>query len=200
MAMELTARSEVDREEFAELIQPHFDPLFGFALRMTRNRPDAEDLLQESIFRAYRSISGFQPGTNFKAWMFRILTNTFISRKRSEKRAPILMPELEAVDESAGAEGMAEELYDAETDWNAVYSHHVEDEVKAALDELPEEFRAPLLLSSLGGMRYKEIAGALDVPIGTVMSRLFRARQRLRRILRDYAQERGIQVLMEGKG
>lgn len=189
--------NQLERAEFEELLRPHLDGLLGFALRMTRNRVDAEDLLQESIFRAFRSLSGFQRGTNFKAWMFRILTNTFISRKRSEKRAPLLLPDIEPVED--GGEAMTAELVDGETDWEQVYAHHVEDEVKQALDDLPPEFRAPLLLSSLGGLRYKEIAEALDVPIGTVMSRLFRARQRLRRALREYARERGIPVA-EGQG
>lgn len=188
-----------DRAEFEELLAPHFDPLFGFALRMTKNRPDAEDLLQESIYRAYRSLARFQRGTNFKAWMFRIVTNTFISKKRSERRAPVLVAELEVRDPRDGEE-LTAELRDAATDWDRVYSEHVEDEVKHAVDELPEEFRAPLLLSSLGGLRYKEIAEVLHVPIGTVMSRLFRARQRLRRSLRRYAEDRGIPVSLGESG
>lgn len=179
---------------FQGLIDPIFDQLFGYALRMTRNRTDAEDLLQESVFRAYRAIDGFQPGTNFKAWMFRIVTNAFISRKRKEQRAPILV-DLAGVPDPAVA--VNEELRDADTDWERVYGELVDDDVKRALDELPEEFRAPLLLSSLAGLRYREIALVLDVPIGTVMSRLFRARKRLRGALRDYALERGIPVQAE---
>lgn len=181
----------VEKDEFNELLSPQFDKLFGFALRMTQNRPDAEDLLQESIYRAYRGFSGFRKGTNFKAWMFRIVTNCFISSKRSAKRAPLLM-DLDSVPDVGTA--AADEIADGNTDWDQVYGRVVEDEVKQALDELPEEFRAPLLLSSLGGLRYKEIADALGVPIGTVMSRLFRARQRLRQGLRAYAEERGIEV------
>jgi RNA polymerase sigma-70 factor (ECF subfamily) len=161
---------------------------------MTQSRVDAEDLLQESIYRAFRSFAGFRRGTHFKAWMFRIVTNCFISRKRSEKRAPVLM-DLESVRGPDAA--VQQELQDGDTDWNRVYGDLVEDDVKRALDELPAEFRAPLLLSSMGGLRYKEIAAALEVPIGTVMSRLFRARQRLRRALRAYAVERGIPVEKE---
>lgn len=180
-----------EKTEFHELLSPQFDKLFGFALRMTQNRTDAEDLLQESIFRAFRGFSGFRRGTNFKAWMFRIVTNCFISSRRSAKRAPLLM-DLDSVSDASTA--ATNEIADGDTDWDEVYARVVEDEVKQALDELPEEFRAPLLLSSLGGLRYKEIAEVLGVPIGTVMSRLFRARQRLRRSLRVYAEERGIQV------
>ncbi len=184
-----------ERTEFDELLSPQFDKLFGFALRMTQNRPDAEDLLQESIFRAFRGFSGFRRGTNFKAWMFRIVTNCFISSRRRAKRAPLLM-DLDSVSDASTA--ATDEIADGNTDWDEVYGRVVEDEVKQALDELPEEFRAPLLLSSLGGLRYKEIAEVLGVPIGTIMSRLFRARQRLRRSLRAYAEERGIQVAEDG--
>jgi RNA polymerase sigma-70 factor (ECF subfamily) len=190
---EATTQSPEARE-FEELLAPQLDSLFGFSLRMTRSRVDAEDLLQESIYRAFRSFAGFRRGTNFKAWMFRIVTNCFISRKRREKRAPVLM-DLESVRGPDVA--VQQELQDGDTDWNRVYGDLVEDDVKRALDELPAEFRAPLLLSSMGGLRYKEIAAALEVPIGTVMSRLFRARQRLRRALRAYAVERGIPVEKE---
>ncbi|RMG17565.1 MAG: sigma-70 family RNA polymerase sigma factor [Planctomycetota bacterium] len=189
----MTASSDA-ATEFEELLAPHADKLFGFALRMTRNRAEAEDLLQESVYRAFRSFAGFRRGTNFKAWMFRIVSNCFISSKRRERRAPVLM-ELDGVAEADRA--AEEELLDADTDWAGVYGELVDDDVKQAIDALPEDFRAPLLLSSLGGLRYKEIAEALDVPIGTVMSRLFRARQRLRRSLRDYALARGIAAAKE---
>lgn len=195
------------RAEFEELLQPHLDLLFGFALRLTRHRADAEDLLQDALYRGYRGLGGFERGTNFKAWMFRILTNAFISRRRSDARAPVLM-DIDAADDGerpaySGSQEVAadiklgEELEDASTDWARIYSEHVEDDVKRALDELPVEFRVPLLLSGLGGLRYQEIADVLRIPIGTVMSRLFRARQRLRRALRQYAVDRGIPVGLE---
>lgn len=182
------------QQEFEELVGPHLDALFGFALRMTRDRDAAEDLLQETLLRAYRGLAGFTRGTHFKAWTFRIMSNSFISTKRRDRRRPSLC-DIDAVDEPS--EAAVAELEDAETDWDEVYARHVEDDVKQALDDLPDEFRAPLLLSSLGGLSYKEIADALEVPVGTVMSRLFRARQRLRRALRDFARERGI---LEGGG
>ena len=180
------------RSEFEELLGPHLDSLFGFSLGMTKNRADAEDLLQESIYRAFRGFAGFRRGTNFKAWIFRIVTNNFISGKRREKHAPVLCEDLDHVPDAGRA--VTDELADAETDWGRVYGGLVDDDVKHALDELPDEFRAPLLLTSLAGLNYKEIAELLSVPIGTVMSRLYRARQRLRRGLRDYAVERGISV------
>lgn len=201
------ARDAARQAEFEELLLPHLDLLFGFALRLTQHRADAEDLLQESMYRAYRGLDGFERGTNFKAWMFRILTNTFISRRRSDARAPQLV-DIDAVDpgqrdlgDAASADAaLHDELLDATTDWAKVYADHVEDDVKRALDELPLEFRVPLLLSGLGGLRYQEIADVLSIPIGTVMSRLFRARQRLRRSLRDYAAARGISVSLEEEG
>lgn len=148
-------------------------------------------MLQDCLFRAYRGLAGFERGSNFKAWIFRIMTNTFISDQRRETRGPRIhsldgLPDPEASSVAQPAVSAAE--------WGAIYSALVEDEVKIALDDLPEEFRAPLLLSSLGGLRYKEIAAALDLPIGTVMSRLFRARQRMRESLRDYASARGLSV------
>jgi RNA polymerase sigma-70 factor (ECF subfamily) len=197
-------RGDADRRaEFEELALPHLDLLLGFALRLTRNRADAEDLLQEALYRAYRGLDGFERGTNFKAWVFRILTNAFISRRRSAARAPVVVvldaaAEQGVAEEAAPAdEALARELEDAATDWRRVYAEHVEDDVKRALDELPIEFRVPLLLSGLGGLRYQEIADVLNIPIGTVMSRLFRARQRLRRALREYALERGIPISLE---
>jgi len=192
---EASVAEPIGRDEFEELLAPHLDALFGYALRMTRDRADAEDLLQESVFRAFRGIDGFRRGTHFKAWMFRIVTNAFISRRRSEQRAPRRVDLDHVPDPEAAIE---QELEDADTDWSRVYGEVVDDDVKRALDDLPEDFRAPLLLSSLGELRYKEIAAALGVPIGTVMSRLYRARQRLRAELRDYARERGIELTPGG--
>jgi RNA polymerase sigma-70 factor, ECF subfamily len=189
------------RAEFEELSRPHLDLLLGFSLRLTQNRADAEDLLQESLYRAFRGLDGFERGTNFKAWMFRIVTNAFISRRRTAARAPLLV-DLETAGGEAAApdEALSRELDDAATDWKRVYSERVDDDVKRAIDDLPEEFRMPLLLSGLGGLRYQEIADALGIPIGTVMSRLFRARGRLRRALREYAIERGIPVARGEEG
>lgn len=179
------------RAEFEELLTPLLDPLLGYCLRMTRDRAAAEDLLQEGIYRALRAFDSFQPGTHFKAWMFRIVTNAFISGKRREQRAPVAV-DIDQVEDPAAA--AVRELEADATDWERVLSEQVDDDVKRAIEELPEEFRAPLLLASLGGLPYKEIGAALEIPVGTVMSRLFRARQRLKHRLRDFARERRIPV------
>ena len=192
------AGDELSREEFEELLGPHLDLLFGYALRLCRDRTRAEDLLQESIYRAWRGRAGFKRGTNFKAWMFRIVTNGFISSRRSEGRAPALIDLDSAGEPADAAAAVEEELVRGSTDWARVYQETVEDDLKRAVDELPEEFRAPLLLSALGELRYKEIGELLRIPVGTVMSRLFRARQRLRESLRGFASARGIEVGREG--
>lgn len=182
------------RRDFEEMLDPLLDPLFGTALRLTRNRADAEDVLQDAVLNAWRSLASFERGTNFKAWIFRILTNVFISRKRVEARGGRTA---DLVDVEDIAEVAREESLESE-DWESLYPRLVDDDVKRALDELSEEFRAPLLLSSLGGLSYKEIAAVLDVPIGTVMSRLFRARARLKKALKGYAEERRLKVEDEG--
>ncbi|MGE0707834.1 MAG: sigma-70 family RNA polymerase sigma factor [Planctomycetota bacterium] len=182
---------------FEQLIDAVFDPLFGYALRMAGNRPDAEDLLQESIYRALRGFRGFRPGTNFKAWMFRIVTNTFISRKRSERRAPqaLSSPE-EVVERPAPGEAALADPLDTQA-WDELLGQALSDEVRQALLDLPEDFRAPLLLFCVGELRYREIAEALDLPVGTVMSRLFRARQRMRASLEEHARTRGVPLAEE---
>ncbi len=178
------------RREFEGLLEAALDPLFATALRLTRNRSDAEDVLQESVMKAWRSFDRFQKDTNFKAWLFTILTNTFISSKRSERRQPraAALPPEDAV--PADSPGPSFEA----ADWDRVYPALVDDDVKRALDDLPEEYRLPMLLSSMGDLSYKEMAAALSVPIGTIMSRLFRGRARLRESLRVYAEHRGIRV------
>ncbi len=186
------------RAAFEELLRPHQGALWGFALRLTRNAADAEDLLQEGLYRAYRGLDGFEPGTHFKRWVFRIVTNAFLSRCRTQARAPRavglegLGAPAPAPEDLSPAAALEDELASAATDWQALYAEAVDDEVKRALDDLPDELRATLLLSGLGGLRYQEIADVLEVPVGTVMSRLFRARQRLKRALHDYALARGL--------
>jgi RNA polymerase sigma-70 factor (ECF subfamily) len=182
-----------DQELFAEQAMEFMPALYSAALRMTRNPSDAEDLVQETYLKAFRSFVGFEQGTNLRAWLYRILTNTFINSYRSKKRRPAeteldegedlhlyrRLGGLEAVLASRSAE---DELMDWFTDV----------EVKNALEALPENFRIPVLLADVEGFSYKEIAEMLDIPIGTVMSRLHRGRKSLQKQLYGFALSRGL--------
>ena len=182
-----------DQAEFAELAMEHMPSLYSAALRMTRNPADAEDLVQETYLKAYRAFGSFQAGTNLKAWLYRILTNTFINTYRARKRRPE-QTELDDVEdlylyrrlgglEAAAAGRSAEE---------EVLDHFTETDVKEALESLPEQFRMAVLLADVEGFSYKEIAEILDVPIGTVMSRLHRGRKALQKALFEFGVERGL--------
>ena len=177
-------------ERFEREALPFMRDLFAAALRLTRNRTDAEDLLQETYLRAYRGFAGFRPGTNLRAWLYRILTNTYINSYRKRQREPQVVPD-DSVEEwylydrlsreGAGASAEAEVL-DALPD----------EDVQAALESLPEQFRMAVLLADVEGFSYKEIAEMLGIPIGTVMSRLHRGRRALERRLWDVVRERGM--------
>jgi RNA polymerase sigma-70 factor (ECF subfamily) len=179
-----------DRSAFAADAMQYAPQLYSAALRMTRNSADAEDLVQETYLKAYRSFGSFETGTNLRAWLFRILTNTFINTYRAKQRRPIESDLGEIEDlymyrrlPSLGTTRSAEDqLFDLFTD----------DEVKEALESLPENFRMPVLLADVEGFSYKEIAEMLDVPIGTVMSRLHRGRKGMQKRLWDYAEARGL--------
>jgi RNA polymerase sigma-70 factor (ECF subfamily) len=182
-----------DQQAFAAAAMQYAPQLYNAALRMTRNRADAEDLVQETYLRAYRSYATFEAGTNLRAWLFRILTNTFINAYRAKQRRPqetdlgdmedlYLYRRIGQVNPaSVSAE---DQLLDLFTD----------DEVKAALEDLPEAFRLPVLLADVEEFSYKEIAEMLDIPIGTVMSRLHRGRKAMHKRLFDFAQARGLVV------
>jgi len=172
---------------------PYMSSLYAAALRMTRNRADAEDLVQETYLRAYRAFATFTEGTNLKAWLYRILTNTFINRYRAQKRRPdetdleeiedfYLYRRLGGLEEARASRSAEDELFE----------HLTEGEVKDAVEALPEQFRLAVILADVEGFSYKEIAGILDVPIGTVMSRLHRGRRALQKRLYEYAASRGI--------
>ncbi|MBD3377091.1 sigma-70 family RNA polymerase sigma factor [candidate division KSB1 bacterium] len=176
--------------KFEDIAYEHMDALYSTALRMTRNPQEAEDLVQDTYLRAYRFYDKFQQGTNFRAWIFKILTNTFINRYRKKVRTPQKV-DLEKV--AFGIESDEEfqdpvewESYDEET-----YSDLFDDKVKDALEKLSQEFRMIILLADVEGMSYKEIAKIANVPIGTVMSRLFRGRRILQRYLGGYARREG---------
>jgi len=182
-----------DQARFADQAMEHMDSLYAGALRMTRNPADAEDLVQETYLKAYRGFGGFEEGTNLKAWLYRILTNTYINRYRQQQRRPdetdlddvedfYLYRRLGGVEQSKLSQSAEDQLFEVFTD----------DEVKAALESLPESFRMAVLLADVEGFAYKEIAGILDIPIGTVMSRLHRGRKALQKALYDFAVERGL--------
>ncbi len=182
-----------DQADFAEQATPYLDQLYAAAVRMTRNPADAEDLVQETFVRAYRGFGSFQDGTNLRAWLYRILTNTFINSYRAAQRRPE-QSELDDVEElylyrrigglEAASLGRSaeDEMMDLFTDT----------QVKDAVDALPEQFRLAVLLADVDGFSYKEIAEILDVPIGTVMSRLHRGRKALQKSLYRFALDQGI--------
>jgi RNA polymerase sigma-70 factor (ECF subfamily) len=182
-----------DQATFADQAMEFMPALYAAAMRMTRNAADAEDLVQETYLKAYRGFGGFQEGTNLKAWLYRILTNTFINQYRSKKRRPdetdldevedlYLYRRLGGLEAAQAGRSAEDELMDYFTDA----------EVKDAIEALPDQFRMAVLLADVEGFAYKEIAEILDIPIGTVMSRLHRGRKALQKQLYEFATERGL--------
>ena len=181
-----------DQAKFEEMAMEYMPALYTAAIRMTHNPADAEDLVQEAYLKAYRAFDGFQEGTNLRAWLYRILTNAFINTYRAKKRRPE-QTDIDDVEDLY--------LYKRVSLANADLGRSAEDElldrftdtdVKGAVDALPEQFRITVLLSDVEGFSYKEIAEILDVPIGTVMSRLHRGRKALQKALYEFATQRGL--------
>jgi len=192
------------REDFTHDAMQHAPQLFSTAMRMTRNRSDAEDLVQETFIKAWRSFATYQQGTNLRAWLFRIMTNTYINKYNAKKRKGtevelddveelFLYKRLGSVDQSQLSQSAEDQMLSLFTD----------DEVKKALEELPDQFRIPVLMSDVEGFSYKEIAEILEIPLGTVMSRLHRGRKAMQKMLYEYAKERGLineALLPQGDG
>ena len=182
-----------DRSTFAERAMEYAPQLYSTALRMTRNAADAEDLVQETMMRGYRSFDTFAEGTNLRAWLYRILTNAFINRYRSKKRRPMetdladvedlyLYKRVSTMENAAGSLSAEDQFLDLFTD----------EEVKSAVEGLPDTFKLPVILADVEGFAYKEIAEMLDIPVGTVMSRLHRGRKAMQKELYEYAKARGL--------
>jgi RNA polymerase sigma-70 factor (ECF subfamily) len=190
------------REQFESLAMPLVDRLYVTALRLVREPARAEDMVQETYLRAWQNFDRFSIGTNFKAWIFQILTYLFLNDRRSANRRTVNVDftEHDVIEAPAPADNAASEAstnaFDAQPsaimDWERLYPSLVDDAMKRALDRLPSEQRAVLLLVTLAELSYQECAEILNVPIGTIMSRLFRARQQLQTELTDYAKERGM--------
>jgi RNA polymerase sigma-70 factor (ECF subfamily) len=189
----LVSAPMADRAGFQAQAMQYAPQLYSAALRMTRRPADAEDLVQETFLKAYRSFGTFEEGSNLRAWLYRILTNTYINMYRAKQRRPqesdlgdvedlYLYRRIGSIEAAAASRSAEDQLFDLFTD----------DEVKDALESLPENFRLPVLLADVQGFSYKEIAEMLDIPIGTVMSRLHRGRKAMQRALVDFARERGL--------
>jgi RNA polymerase sigma-70 factor, ECF subfamily len=178
-------------ERFERDALPYLDQLYGAALRMTRNPQDAEDLVQEAFAKAFAAFHQFKPGTNLKAWLYRILTNTFINSYRKKQREPQQQMTEEVEDwQLARAETHTSSgLKSAEAE---ALERLPDSDVKDALQQLPEDFRMAVYLADVEGFAYKEIAEIMETPVGTVMSRLHRGRRMLRDLLSDYARDRGM--------
>lgn len=179
------------RGEFEELALQHLDAMYSAALRLTKNERDAEDLVQDTYLRAYRFFDKFERGTNIKAWLFKILTNTFINRyrRRVKERAVVEGSERDTVHERFISRDATDYAANPE---QYFFDRLVSDDILGAVDQLPLDFRLVVVLADLQEFSYKEIAEILGCPVGTVMSRLYRGRKLLQKMLKHHAEESGV--------
>lgn len=178
------------QKEFSKLIEPHLNSLYSTALRMTHNQNDAEDLVQDTLYKAFRALDQFQKDTNFRAWVFRILVNTFITAYRKAIKQPQKVS-YDDLEEFFLYKRLDETVSLQETSKEDFLENIFDDDIKVALENLPYQFRLVVLLCDVEGFSYNEIANIIDAPLGTVMSRLYRGRKLLQRYLWNYAKKRG---------
>ncbi|UCC74565.1 MAG: sigma-70 family RNA polymerase sigma factor [Gemmatimonadota bacterium] len=177
--------ASLKQHEFESEALVHLDTLYNVALRLTGNAPDAEDLVQDTVTKAYRAWDKYQPGTNCRAWLVTIMRNTFINQFRRKRKQPSRV-QFDSVEDVS----VFDEVQERDPA-GSFFRSIVDDDVKRAIQELPEEFRIPVVLSDVEGLSYAEIAEILELPVGTVKSRLFRGRRRLQKRLYEYALEMG---------
>jgi RNA polymerase sigma-70 factor (ECF subfamily) len=179
------------RAEFERQALVHTDALYGAAYRLTRNARDAEDLVQDSLLRAYRFWDSFEQDSNCKAWLLRIVTNTFINEYQRKKRSREVLDAATAEQDATDGVLVHADASDRQSPERAMLDKSVSDDVQRALDALPDDFRTAVVLCDVQGLSYKEIAEIMGTPVGTVMSRLFRGRKLLAAALREFAVSQG---------
>ena len=179
------------RNEFERTALVHLDAMYGAAYRLTRNPRDAEDLVQDALLRAYRFWDSFQQDSNCKAWLLRIVTNTFINEYQRRKRSREVLDAATSEQEATDGVLVHADARDKVSPDKALLHASVSDDVQRALDQLPDDFRTAVILCDMQGLSYKEIADIMECPVGTVMSRLFRGRKLLANALREFAVTEG---------
>lgn len=188
---DLTKEESKKQKDFNEEILPHLDAMYNFALRLTADPNDAEDLVQDTIVKAYRFFDSYEKGTNAKAWLFRILKNSYINTYRKKSKKP---NQVDYDEVATFYETIRDERTDTSDLEDRMFRELIDDHISKALDQLPEDFRTVVLLCDVEGFTYEEIANMLDVPIGTIRSRLHRGRNLLRSELLEYAERKGFDV------